>query len=131
MGVFRRFLAWLCGKPKSIGECGEVLACKFIGKRGYSLVTRNWSFGHGEIDIIAKDKDILVFIEVRLRNRDASVRGYESISRHKKSVLRRTCIAYLKKHGSVLTHRFDVIDIEHDYATNTDTIHHYENVPLF
>jgi putative endonuclease len=120
------------GKPPNIGAYGEAVAGEFMKKRGYSIVTRNWRFGHGEIDIVARDGEILVFIEVRLRGKDAVVRGYESISTHKKRTLHRTCLAYLKKcTRGVIAYRFDVIDIGHDYATGSDTIHHYENVPLF
>jgi putative endonuclease len=132
MGVFRWFWARLRGKLRDIGAYGEAVAGKFVKKRGYVVVAYNWRFEHGEIDIVARDGDVLVFVEVRLRSKNAAVRGYESISRHKKDTLRRTCLAYLKRcTKGVIVHRFDVIDIEHDYETGGDTIHHYENVPLF
>ncbi|MDR0595564.1 MAG: YraN family protein [Puniceicoccales bacterium] len=132
MDAIRRFLVRLCHRPKNVGERGEVLACNFIKRRGYSIVTRNWRFGHGEIDIIAKDGGVIVFVEVRLRSKGAFVCGYESISRNKKAVLRRACLAYLKKYAKrEPSYRFDVVDIEHDYETHSDIIHHYENVPLF
>jgi putative endonuclease len=132
VSALREFCVKLCGKSGGVGTRGEILARKFIKKRGCSIVTCNWRFGRGEIDIIAEDSGILVFVEVRLRSKNAAVRGYESISKHKKDVLRRTCLAYLKKcAGGVTAHRFDVIDIEHDYETGGNVIRHYENVPLF
>ncbi|MDR0742334.1 MAG: YraN family protein [Puniceicoccales bacterium] len=132
MDAIRRFLVKLCHRPKSVGKQGEVLAYNFIKKRGYSIVARNWRFSHGEIDIIAENSGVIVFIEVRLRRKGAFVRGYESISRSKKAVLRRACFAYLKKYAKrEPSYRFDVVDIEHDYETHSDIIHHYENVSLF
>jgi putative endonuclease len=130
--MLRRLMARLCRKPRNIGEYGEDLACRFIKKHGYSILARNWRFRHAEIDIIARCRDILVFIEVRLRDSGSLVRGYESISAHKKFVLRLACLAFLKKHTkNVSSYRFDVIDIEHDYSKNADIIYHYENVPIF
>jgi putative endonuclease len=103
-----------------------------VKKRGYSVVVRNWRFGRGEIDIVAREGGVLVFIEVRLRSKDAAVRGYESISKRKKDTLRRTCLAYLKRcTKGVIAHRFDVVEVEHDYETGGDAVRHYENVPLF
>jgi putative endonuclease len=115
-----------------LGEYGETSACRFLKKRGYSIIARNWRTGHAEIDVIARGGGILVFVEVRLRSKNALVPGYESISKHKKAVLRRACLAYARKYARrIATYRFDVIDIEHDHGNATDTIHHYENVPLF
>ncbi|MDR1256092.1 MAG: YraN family protein [Puniceicoccales bacterium] len=132
MNVFRWFWAKLWKKSRNIGIEGEILACRFIKKQGYSIIARNWRFGRGEIDIVARDNNVLVFIEVRLRSKGASVRGYESILKRKKIVLRQTCFAYLKRCvKEVPTYRFDVIDIEHDYGGNVDVVHHYENVPFF
>jgi putative endonuclease len=132
VGALRRVYGKLCGKSSSVGAQGEALARRFIRKHGYSIVDYNWRFGRGEIDIIAKDGDILVFVEVRLRSKGAAVCGYESISKHKKDILRRTCLAYLKKCArGAIAYRFDVIDIEYDYEIDGSVVHHYGNVPLF
>ena len=54
-------------KAKDIGNLGEDIAVKFILEKGYEIVERNFLKPFGEIDIIAKDKDFLVFIEVKAR----------------------------------------------------------------
>ena len=55
---------------KSIGNFGEDEAVKYLMKHSYKIITRNFSCKLGEIDIIAKDKDVLVFIEVKARTND-------------------------------------------------------------
>ena len=52
---------------KQIGSEGEEIACNYLIKEGYKIIKRNWHFGHGEIDIIAKRNNVLVFIEVKSR----------------------------------------------------------------
>ena len=119
-------------KRKKMGSLGENLSCRFLERSGFKIIARNWRNGHDEIDIIAIDGDILVFVEVRLRKSNALVNGYQSISTHKKEALRRACESYLEKFASdVATYRFDVIDVEYDYGTETSKINHFENVSLF
>ena len=54
-------------KAKDIGNLGEDMAVKFLLEKGYEIIERNFLKPFGEIDIIAKDKDFLVFIEVKAR----------------------------------------------------------------
>ncbi len=116
----------------NLGKYGERVACRFLKRKHYKIIDKNWRYKHAEIDIIALDDDILVFVEVRLRNKTALVRGIESISRNKKSAIKKACAEYLNKYIShITTYRFDVIDIEHDYVNNSDTIYHFENIKLF
>ena len=53
-------------KKHDIGEKGEVLAKRFLQKQGYKIITTNYGNKLGEIDIIALEKDTIVFIEVKL-----------------------------------------------------------------
>ena len=98
---------------------------------GYRIVTKNWRHHRGEIDLICLDQACLVFIEVRLRKAVSLVSGVQSISRKKKSLLRRTALAYLNRLGkSPKTYRFDIISIA--YGQSKDyKISHYRNVALF
>lgn len=52
---------------KVTGNRGEDIAVDFLQNKGFEIIERNYHFGHGEIDIVAKDKDTLVFIEVKTR----------------------------------------------------------------
>ncbi|MDE3078320.1 MAG: YraN family protein, partial [Chloroflexota bacterium] len=52
---------------KRLGNSGEDRAAAFLKKRGYRIVERNWRHALGEIDLVAADRDVLVFVEVRTR----------------------------------------------------------------
>lgn len=114
------------------GAQGERLALNYCKKElGFRFITKNWRNRRGEIDLICLDKGCLVFIEVRLRKAVSLVSGVQSISRKKKSLLRRTAIAYLNRLGKrPKTYRFDIISIA--YGQSKDhKISHYRNVALF
>lgn len=54
-------------KNRKIGDLGEDLAINYFISQGYEIVERNWTIGHKEIDIILKEKDIYIFVEVKTR----------------------------------------------------------------
>lgn len=58
---------------KEMGNIGEAAVCKYLIKKGYKIIERNFSYRGGEIDIIAQDKSTIVFIEVKARKRDCMV----------------------------------------------------------
>ena len=62
-------------RRKALGGQGEDLAAAYLGQQGYDIITRNWRVRAGELDIVARDGDWLVFVEVRTRRieRGASV----------------------------------------------------------
>jgi len=77
------------------------------------------------------DGEVLVFIEVRSRAKEALVSGYASVNAHKKKVLQRACKSYLKQLQNPPKHfRFDIIDVSLDEGTRGE-VRHYANVPLF
>ena len=53
---------------RAIGNKAEDLACQFLVEKDWEILERNYYAGHAEVDIIAKDKDIIVFIEVKMRS---------------------------------------------------------------
>jgi putative endonuclease len=117
-----------------LGRQGEDLAAKFLKRKGLKVLTRNWVYGKGEIDLVAFDKchSTLVFVEVKLRSANAFVPGYFAVNGKKKDILRKTCRAYLRRFGSSNTcHRFDVVAVEVNQTENFHRISHYENVKLF
>lgn len=80
---------------RKTGSEGEEIACEFISKLGYKIVERNYQFGHGEIDIIAKDGDTLVFIEVKYRKNLEYGPPELAITKGKQNLVKRTATAYL------------------------------------
>ncbi|WP_269524371.1 YraN family protein [Coraliomargarita parva] len=114
------------------GRYGEDRAADYCRRQlGYRIIARNWRYKRDELDLICRDGEVLVFVEVRLRKASAKVSGYHSVDRKKKAVLKRACMNYLRRLPSPPKHfRFDVIDA----ALSDDgraEVRHFANVPLF
>ena len=98
-----------------IGKSGEELAANFLQKKGYKILFRNYHSQFGEIDIIALDKDTLVFIEVKTRSSNFEA-AFSSVSFSKQQKLTKTALDFLSKnyeYEDFLT-RFDVIVVLFD-----------------
>ena len=103
---------------KEKGKKGEDLAVEFLKILGYSIKKRNFHFGRtGEIDIIAQDKNVLVFVEVKMRSSDAFGDPLLSITTSKQKSIRKTAEGYLYINKIYDTEcRFDVITIDIRYT---------------
>lgn len=94
------------------GAAGEEAAVNFLKQNGYEIVERNYYFRRGEIDIIAKDGPVLVFVEVKSRRSSAFGAPEESVTPKKQELLRRTAEGYVTERGIQDTEcRFDVVSI--------------------
>ena len=96
---------------RSKGTAVELEAEKFLQKKGLRKVTRNYLIKGGEIDLIMRDGEVLVFIEVRYRQSEAHGSGAETVTYQKQRRLRRAALHYLQKHygNREPDCRFDVI----------------------
>lgn len=114
------------------GAFGEDLAADYCRRTlGYKLIARNWRYKRDEVDIICRDGEVLVFVEVRARSENALVSGFHSVDRHKKEILRRAYKNYLKQLQNPPKHfRFDIIDVAISNSGSGE-VRHYANVPLF
>lgn len=103
----------------SLGEYGEDFTCRFLKTKRYKIIERNYRSLWGEVDIIAKDKDTLVFIEVKTRSSDRFGPPESSVTRTKQNRIRRIAEAYIKtsKYRN-LCFRFDVVSILFDSKKN-------------
>ena len=100
-----------------LGQEGEALADSFLKKQGYRILKRNFKNKLGEIDIIAQDRDILCFIEVKTRDSIRQGSPLESITRSKQRKLIRLALLYLKSHCHLKQKaRFDVVSVTKDEA---------------
>ena len=96
----------------ALGKLGEDLALKKIKRLGYKCIARNYRCPLGEIDIIAKDKDCLVFIEIKTRKGKSLGYAKEAINARKKRQLSKVALAYMKANdGCDVKSRFDVVAI--------------------
>ena len=95
------------------GQKYEVLAQNYLKQHKYSIIATNVSNFCGEIDIVAKQNDTYVFVEVKGRESTAFGAPYEAVTPYKQNKIRRTAQAYLKsKHLlDICDVRFDVISI--------------------
>ena len=110
------------------GREGEKIAADYLTKLGYTIVDYNFVYSHCEIDIIAYDGEVLVFIEVKTRNTGEFGTGEESITEKKKSQLKRAAIGYLIKNDISDTEcRFDAVVVENPYSPS-EKINHFINI---
>lgn len=97
---------------KRPGQRGEDLACDLLVKKGYQIVERNYTYGKGELDIIARDGKILVFVEVKSRYNLEFGPPELGITKKKQGQVRRIAEAYLHEKDIVDTDcRIDVVAI--------------------
>ncbi len=96
---------------REIGEIAEGLAQQHLLKLGYQILHTNWYFGHFEIDIIARDGDELVIVEVKSRNGIRYEHPSEAVTNGKIKRLVEAADAYIQEFDWELETRFDVITI--------------------
>lgn len=94
-----------------LGKWGEELVARWLSERGYRIVERDWHSGHRDIDIIAIDKDTLVFVEVKTRRNDIFVDAAMAVNYKKMQNLTIAANHYIKSHYINLPMRFDVITV--------------------
>ena len=108
---------------KEKGRAGEQLAVRFLERRGFRILNRNYRNRFGEIDIVAEDKGVLVFVEVRTLKETAGHAPEETIQWKKQQRLSRIALAYIQHKGlEDRPARFDVIAV--DLAGRRSTLRH-------
>ncbi len=110
------------------GKQGEKLALEFLKKKGYHIQETNFRCREGEIDIVARQKDFLVFVEVRTKSNLAFGTPEESIKQHKKMKLVTTALSYIDSHQNLPSlWRIDIVAIEIDPSGKSKRIELIEN----
>lgn len=99
-------------KSRDLGRRGEDAAARFLYQRGYDIVERNWVCEAGEADIIARDEESLVFVEVKTRSDCEKGFPAEAVTPAKRDRYERIALSYLRNCEAVdIPVRFDVISI--------------------
>lgn len=97
----------------SLGRHGEDRAVSWLGEQGYEILARNYRYGKGEIDIIARDGDELAFIEVKTRTNENFGHPIYALTPSKQKQIIKIARSFLYEWGITDTLvRFDVITIE-------------------
>jgi len=93
------------------GAWGEMLAAEYLRRKRYEIVACNYRCRFGEIDLIARNRRYVVFVEVKLRKSDRFAEAREYVTAAKQDRLRTTAAIWLQEHNTQLQPRFDVIEI--------------------
>ena len=108
---------------KIVGDFGEGIASKFVENKGYVIIARNYRVKSGEIDIIAMDSNVLVFIEVKTRKNSDFAFAREAVNHKKQSRIKNVARSYIAENFLIYDHiRFDVIEI----YTDNKYIQHFQ-----
>ena len=116
---------------KITGQCGEDIATDLLKKKGCKIVQRNFTCKTGEIDIIAKDKENLIFVEVKTRRSDKFGTPAEAVTYNKKQNIVKTAKMYLLKNPTDLNIRFDIIEVYGCFdgeSFSVEETNHFEQV---
>lgn len=95
-----------------MGRAGEELACAFLKKHGYRILRRNQRTHFGEIDLIAQERGVLCFIEVKTRSSRRFGTPFEAVDSRKRLQVSKAALAWLKENGLLGKRaRFDVVSV--------------------
>ena len=96
---------------QNIGEIGEEYTVKFLKKKKYKILERNYRKRYGEIDIIAENKNYIVFVEVKTRHKDSMTSAADAVNRQKQIRIIKTASLYLAENETEKFCRFDVCEV--------------------
>jgi len=96
-----------------VGNYGERVAAAWLQSQGCKILARNFRGPHkGEVDIVARDRKLLLFVEVKTRREGSKIRGLDAVGKDKQVLIERGANAWLKRLGTRdLPWRFDVIEV--------------------
>jgi putative endonuclease len=119
----------MMGREKNlVGRRGENIALHFLKRKGYKILGTNVRTPLGEIDLVAKHRDIIVFVEVKTRSTSSFGPPYLAITWEKKRKLIQNALCYLKKRRLIYSDwRIDVVSININYEGETENIELIEN----
>ena len=110
----------------ALGNAGEDLACEELERRGYAIIARRYRRRGGELDIIARDGQTMVFVEVKARAGRAFGEACEAVTANKRRTITRLALDYLMRHRlTECACRFDVVSIH--FESGTPVIDVYQN----
>ncbi len=112
----------------NIGDLGETIAKDFLKKKGYKIVEQNYRNKWGEIDLICKEKDVLVFVEVKTRIGEQFGTPEHALNKNKIQRLIRNAQAYMARKKYMVEYKIDAVCIVLDKNNKLKRINHYENI---
>ncbi|MEE3444582.1 MAG: YraN family protein [Prevotella sp.] len=113
-----------------LGKWGEDIAAEFLQHNGYNIIERDWKSGRRDIDIIATDRDEVVFVEVKTRRNRLFGDPEEAVDYRKLQSLQLAINHYIKYRHILCDVRFDIITVVGTIGQEPE-IDHIKGVPLY
>lgn len=108
---------------KELGDLGEAFALQFLRKKGLQVIETNYRFGRNEVDIICKDAEEMVFVEVKTRQTAEIGPPWKAVTRSKQNQIIKCANHYLVSNNIDIESRFDIVSIVHNsYGTKIEHI---------
>ena len=112
----------------SLGTRGEAAAARYLRRKGYRIVARQLRTGLGELDLVAVDRQVVVFVEVKTRRSDSAGHPAEAIDTDKQRRLTRAALEFLRTHHLLdQSARFDVVAVRWPPDARRPVIEHLIN----
>ncbi|MFZ3070388.1 MAG: YraN family protein [Anaerolineaceae bacterium] len=113
----------------TIGRWGEQIASQYFASKGYEIITRNYHTRYGELDLVTKKDQTLVFVEVKTRSNQEYGTGEQAITPKKLQALRDSITVYLETFPEPLPEwQIDLIVVEGALNSPDPILLHYENL---
>jgi len=116
-------------KTLLLGKRGEAFAAEYLRKKGYEITDANFRSRFGEIDLIAKRRSEILFVEVKTRKSSSFMNAFEAVDARKQERLRLTAEVWIAKNDpkSKYSTRFDVIEVYLNEFDAPASVKHIEN----
>lgn len=120
-------------EKQRIGKIGEDLACAYLKQKGYKILERNHRQTWGELDIICKKENLMVFIEVKTttayaQGNEFEIKPEDQMSNSKIKILERTILSYLNFNKINLDWQLDLVAIELNQKSELLELRHLEQI---
>lgn len=129
--VLSGWVARLAGglrRARPLGRRGEDAAAQYLQRLGYQILARADQAKTGELDLVARDRQTIVFVEVKTRQSPDTGRPAEAVDAAKQRRLSRLAVTFLKRHGLLESPaRFDVIAVTWPEGQRRPAIEHFPN----
>ena len=130
MNLAEKIKSWFAGKEKpehlQFGELGERAAKTALQRAGLKFLTANFRTKRGEIDLIFRDGEGLVFVEVKTRSAEDWTRPAAAVNAHKRKLLSRMALDYLRRlKNPEVRIRFDIVEV----LLNDGKVHEVRHLP--
>ncbi|MDA7977870.1 MAG: YraN family protein [Pirellulales bacterium] len=121
---WRRWTGWLVPQ-QNLGERGERVAERFLKRHGLKIIGRRDRGRWGELDLVATDGQVVIFVEVKTRTSHIGGEPYDAVNAEKQRRLTRAALGFLKRHGlTEYPARFDIVSVTWQDSARRPKIEH-------